>query len=183
MKKRIKTYKFRGKKSAHRNAVIKSQVIELIRNQKIKTTPIKAKALKASFDKLVTQAKKDTIASKSKVRTFFNSNERAIDRFYKIVEAKLSDRNSGYTRLIKTTPRAGDNAEQTFVVLVNYEPKEKKSKIKSVLEKREKQKEEKSIGSRIKRAVGVEKQETKAKQSGPKVDKSAKRKKTRRISM
>lgn len=147
--------KLQGKTHTHRRALIKSQVTELIRNQKIKTTPSKAKVLKSEFDKLVTKAKKDTPHSKNQVISFFGNNERAVERLYSIVESKLGDRNSGYTRVIKTLPRKGDGAAQCYVMLVNAEAPEKKSRIAGVLERQEKKKEEKSVSGRVKKAVGA----------------------------
>jgi large subunit ribosomal protein L17 len=144
MYKRVKKYKLQGKTAAHRDSLITSQVIELIRAEKIKTTPAKARVLKAEFDKLVTNAKKKTIAGDREVESFFRSNKRSIVRFNKVVDAQLGDRTSGYTRLIKTTPRVGDNADQVYVVLVNQGAKvEKKSKIEKTLETQEKKKKAK----------------------------------------
>lgn len=138
-----KKLKIQGKTSAHRKALMKSLVIELIRAKKIKTTPIKAKALKSTFDQLVTKAKKDSDHSRRQVVSFFGNNERAVERLYQVIGENLSDRTSGYTRVIHTLPRKGDNAKQVYVMLVNTEAQEQKSKIKQVLEKQEVQKEEK----------------------------------------
>ncbi|MDQ6984712.1 MAG: 50S ribosomal protein L17 [Candidatus Dojkabacteria bacterium] len=129
--------KIQGKTASHTKAMIKSQVIELVRNEKIKTTPAKSKALKSIFDRLVTKAKVGTQHSRRQVESFFNNNDRAINRFFYQVENKLGDRNSGYTRVIRTTNRAGDNAEQVYVMLVNVEAKAKKSKVSEALEKQE----------------------------------------------
>ncbi|BCX13492.1 MAG: hypothetical protein KatS3mg085_024 [Candidatus Dojkabacteria bacterium] len=139
-----KKIKLAGKKKSHREALIRSQVIELVRAGRIKTTPSKAKALKRVFDRLVTEGKKNTLASERRVRAFFGNNERSVVRFFDVVKEKLSDRNSGYTRVIKTLPRAGDNADQVYVMLVNTEVQEKKSKISKVLEKQSKKNEKKS---------------------------------------
>ncbi|MCA9380877.1 50S ribosomal protein L17, partial [Candidatus Dojkabacteria bacterium] len=133
-----KKFKIQGKTASHRKALVRSQVIELIRNGRIKTTPKKAKVLKKEFDKLVTTFKKDTRKSNQTVMSFFAENKRAFDRLGQVVADKLSDRNSGYTRVIKTLPRKGDNAEQSFVMLVNTEVKEKKTKLQKMLDDREK---------------------------------------------
>lgn len=133
-----KKIKIQGKDKAHKKALAKSQVIELIRNERIKTTPKKAKLLKSNFDKLVTKYKVGTDHAKNQVVSFLGAkNKRAFERFGHIVESKLQDRNSGYTRVIKTLPRKGDNADQVYVMIVNSEAKEKSSKIQSVLKKQE----------------------------------------------
>jgi large subunit ribosomal protein L17 len=154
-----KKIKISGKKKSHRKALIKSQVIELIRAQRIKTTPARAKALKRVFDRLVTEAKKDTMASERRVMAFFGNNKRATSRLYSIIKDKLSDRNSGYTRVIKTVPRPGDNAEQVYVMLVNADIQESKSRIAKVIEKQNKSRSGKTR-SKEKQVKGSDKKDT-----------------------
>jgi large subunit ribosomal protein L17 len=155
MYKLIKKNKLQGKTHAHRKSLVKSLIIELIRAEKIKTTKPRARAIKSGFDKLVTMAKKNTDASKRNIESFFAMNERAVNRFYHVVSEKLNDRSSGYTRVIHTLPRKGDNAPQVFVMLVNYEPKTSKSTVQKLLEKRKVSEEKKSVKGRIKKAIGV----------------------------
>lgn len=138
MNKRIKKYRLQGKTNAHRDSLILSQVIELIRAERIKTTPAKAKILKSQFDRLVTHAKRNTDSSRRVIESFFRSNQRSIERFQKVVENQLNDRDSGYTSIVHTLPRKGDNAAQVYVTLVNRTVKEKKSKIQKTLEAQEK---------------------------------------------
>ncbi len=132
-----KKYKIQGYTRSHKKALVKSQVIELLRAGRIKTTPPKARLLKREFDRIVTAYKKGTTSSHQKVRSLLGENVRAFERLGDVIDEKLSDRNSGYTRLIKTLPRKGDNAEQVYVILVNTEYSEKKSKLREALEKRE----------------------------------------------
>jgi large subunit ribosomal protein L17 len=144
-----------GKKASHRNSIIRSLIIELVRAEKIKTTPNKAKIVKSQFDKLVTMSKKETISGNKGVEAFFASNDRIISKFHEMVKTKFSDRNSGYTHLFHTLPRKGDNADQMYIMVVNYQEKEEKSNVQKLLEKRKASEEEKSVGGRIKKAVGV----------------------------
>lgn len=153
MYKRVKKYRLQGKTASHKNLLIRSLVSELVRAEKIKTTGAKARILKSQFDRLVTAAKRNNDASKRTIDSFFASNEKAVTKFYKLISEKLQDRNSGYTRLFKTLPRKGDNADQVFVMLVNYEQKEKKSNVEKLLEKRKKTSEEKSVAGRVKKAL------------------------------
>lgn len=149
MNKVINKYRMQGKTKSHKESLIRSLVLDLVRSEKIQTTPNKAKIVKSKFDRLVTHAKKNTVGSKKVIQAFFNSNERAIERFNKVVETKCGDRNSGYTRIIKTLPRKGDNAEQAFIMLTNYEGKAKKSEVSKMLEQRKKKEESKSIKGRV----------------------------------
>jgi large subunit ribosomal protein L17 len=133
-----KKIKIQGFTAAHKRSLIRSQVLELVRNGQIKTTTRKAKLLKASFDKLVTLHKRGTTSALNKLKSDLGENKRTFERFDYVVTNFLQDRNSGYTRVIKTLNRKGDNAEQSYVALVNFEGKEKKSKIAQVLEKQAK---------------------------------------------
>src|SRR4051812_21526265 len=103
MNKGNKKYRMQGKTMAHQKSILKSLVIELIRAEKIKTTPAKAKIVKSQFDRLVTKAKSNK-GGKHALESYFNQNERALEKFYKLVETKFGDRNSGYTHLIRTLP-------------------------------------------------------------------------------
>ncbi len=153
-----KKIKIQGKTASHRKALVKSQVVELIRTGKIKTSTKKAKLLKATFDKIVTAEKKKTISGDKAIRSFFGENERAIERFKFIVGDKLMDRQSGYVRVIKTLARPGDNADQAYVMLMNTELKEKGNKrVQKLLEKREENKEKKGgVVGRLTRGISKE---------------------------
>ena len=152
MNKQINKPRMQGKTASHVASLTRGLVMELIRNQQIKTTPTKAKVVKSKFDRLVTLSKKGD-SSKRMIQSFFASNEVAMTRFYKVVETQLQDRNSGYTRIIKTLPRKGDNAAQVYIMLVNAEAKEKKSEVQKLLEKRKKEDDKKSVVSKVKKAV------------------------------
>ncbi len=154
---RIKRPRMQGKTSDHRDAIIRSLVMELVRNEKLKTTPNRARILKSQFDKLVTKAKKNTDHSKRLVSSFFGDNTLAITKFYKLVENNFNDRNSGYAYSARTLPRKGDNSEQMYVMVVNRVEREKKSNIQKALEKREKADKEKSVVNKVRKAVGVNK--------------------------
>ena len=135
-----KKFKIQGYTKSHKKSLVRSQALELIRNGRIKTTPTKAKVLRKEFDKLVTSYKKNTVSSKRKVNSFFRENKKSINKFENVVKEKLSDRNSGYTRIIKTLPRKGDNADQAYIMLVNTEFKEKESRLKKILDQNKEKK-------------------------------------------
>ena len=160
MNKRINKYRIQGKDKAHKDLLIRSLVSDFIVAGKMKTTPTKAKIIKSEFDKLVTKVKLNNNSGNNSINSFFNTNTRIISVLKKTVEEKLGDRNSGYTRIIRTLPRKGDNAEQVYIMLMNYEQKEVKSEINKVLENQEKVKKEKSIAGKIQKTI---KQTTKSK--------------------
>lgn len=140
MYKRIKKYKLNGKDKSHAKSLIRGLVFDLSRHGKIKTTLAKAKVIKSAFDKLVTKAKNNTEYSRRLIASFFNNNERITNRFIKIVNQYLLNRTSGYTRLIKTVNRKGDNAEMAYIMITDYEPKnnKKRSLVDKIKEKTKK---------------------------------------------
>lgn len=135
MKKLVKKAKIQGKTHSHTHLYIKGMVGALVKSQKVKTTKHRAKLIGAQFDRLVTHLKKGNIKL---IEDYFNSNVLAKDKFVKVVNDQLGDRNSGYTRIIKTLNRVGDNADQVFLMLVNIEEKSKKSNVAKLLEQRAK---------------------------------------------
>lgn len=171
-----KKLKMPGKKASHRNAITRSLVMDLLRAERVKTTPTKAKIMKTQIDKLITAAKKDTGASKRTIQSFFASNEFAIEKLYKVAN-RITDRNSGYTRIIHTLPRKGDNSKQVYIMFVDFEAKEKKTKLQSLLEKKE-TKASKKVSKKAQKAERVKSEKVKE----AVVSKSTNTK-TRRISM
>ena len=117
MNKQITKPRMQGKTASHVASLTRSLVMELVRNQQIKTTPTKAKVVKAKFDRLVTLSKRGE-SSQRMIQSFFASNEKAIAKFNKVVETQLQDRNSGYTRIIKMNERRGDDALEVKLELV-----------------------------------------------------------------
>lgn len=143
MNKQIKKHRLQGKTASHTKLLSRGLVMELLRVGQIKTTPAKAKIIKSKFDRLVTLAKKGE-SSNGQLQSFFDSNAKAIAKFNKVVESQLQDRNSGYTSIVKTLPRKGDNAAQVYISIVNNQVKEKKSEVQKMLEKREKESKSKA---------------------------------------
>ena len=137
MNKRIKKIRMNGKNKEHTMAIIRSQALDLAVKKKIKTTLHKAKVLSRIFDRLVTHAKRGTKSGENYIKEFFSSNEKSIQRFMKIVNEYMQDRNSGYTRVIKTENRNGDNAKMAYIMfssITDFSNK-KKSVIAKAMEK------------------------------------------------
>ncbi len=149
-----KKLKMQGKKPSHRRALIKGQLNQLIRSGKVQTTPSKAKILKAEFDRLITEAKKETQASKRRVSTKLE-NDRSIVKLYESILPKLQEVNSGYALSARTLPRKGDNADQMIVVVRGMEFRERKSRLAKALEKQEKSDTSKDKGRIRERFKGV----------------------------
>lgn len=108
-----------GRKSAHRNAMLSNMCVSLIMHKRIFTTVAKAKALRKVVEPLITKAKEDTTHSR---RLVFQDlqNKFAVSELFQNVSQKVGDRPGGYTRIIKTGSRLGDNASMCFIELVDY---------------------------------------------------------------
>ena len=108
-----------GRKSAHRNAMLSNMSASLIIHKRIFTTVAKAKALRKVVEPIITRSKEDTTHSR---RIVFSTlqNKEALTELFQNVSQKVGDRPGGYTRIIKTGHRLGDNASMCFIELVDY---------------------------------------------------------------
>ena len=122
-----------------RTALFRSLVRSLILSEKIQTTETKAKAIKGLVDKIINQAK--TPATKRLVSQFV-IDKKAAEKLIKEIAPKLSNRNSGYTTVVKLGRRLGDGAMMVQMSLVEGK-KELKAETKETKVKKETKKEEK----------------------------------------
>ena len=114
-----KKFNHLGRTASHRNAMLANMACSLIKHKRITTTIAKAKALKKFVEPLITKAKDDTTNSRRVV--FSNLQDKyAVTELFKEISVKIADRPGGYTRIIKTGNRLGDNAEMCFIELVDY---------------------------------------------------------------
>ena len=114
-----KAFNHLGRKSAHRKAMLSNMASSLIMHKRIKTTTAKAKALKVFVEPLVTRAKEDTTHNR---RIVFRAlqNKEAVSELFRQISVKVGDRPGGYTRILKTEIRLGDNAEMCIIEFVDY---------------------------------------------------------------
>jgi large subunit ribosomal protein L17 len=114
-----KKFNHLGRTASHRNAMLSNMACSLITHKRIVTTVAKAKALKKFVEPLLTKSKDDTTNSRRVV--FSNLQDKnAVTELFKEISVKIADRPGGYTRIIKTGHRLGDNAEMCFIELVDY---------------------------------------------------------------
>ena len=144
--------RMQGKKPSHRRAIIQSQLIELIRAERLQSTPTKVKILKSEFDKLVTMAKKDSAASRKQVAETLRS-EKSVEKLYGKLLPRMADVNSGYTVQARALPRKGDNAPQMIIMVRGAEIAEKRSRARQQLAKQESKAKDSGVTGRIRQAV------------------------------
>lgn len=108
-----------GRKSAHRAAMLSNMACSLIEHKRITTTVAKAKALRGYVEPLITKSKTDSTHSR---RTIFSylQNKDIVTELFRDVAPKVADRPGGYTRIIRTGYRLGDNAEMCMIELVDF---------------------------------------------------------------
>ena len=108
-----------GRKSAHRKAMLSNMATSLILHKRISTTLAKAKALRTYIEPLITRSKEDSTHSRRLVFSHLQSKE-AVSELFREVSQKVAERPGGYTRILKTVNRLGDNANMCIVELVDY---------------------------------------------------------------
>ena len=123
-----KKFNHLGRTASHRSAMLSNMACSLIKHKRITTTVAKAKALKKFVEPLITKSKEDTTNSRRVV--FSNLQDKiAVTELFKEISVKIADRPGGYTRIIKTGNRLGDNAEMCFTELVDYNENMAKEKV------------------------------------------------------
>lgn len=108
-----------GRKSSHRKAMISNMACSLIRHKRINTTVAKAKALRVFVEPILTKSKKDSTHSRRVVFSYLQDKE-IVTVLFREIAPKIAERNGGYTRILKTGYRLGDNAEMCMIELVDY---------------------------------------------------------------
>jgi len=114
-----KKFNHLGRKTAHRKAMLSNMASSLIQHKRIATTLAKAKALQVYVEPLLTKSKEDTTHSRRMVFSKLQNKE-IVTELFKEVAVKIADRPGGYTRILRTGFRLGDNAEMCIIELVDY---------------------------------------------------------------
>ncbi len=114
-----KKFNHLGRKTAHRKAMLSNMACSLIEHKRINTTIAKAKALRVFVEPLLTKSKDDSTHSRRIVFSVLQNKE-VVTELFRDVAPKIADRPGGYTRIIRTGYRLGDNAEMCMIELVDY---------------------------------------------------------------
>lgn len=114
-----KKFNHLGRTKSHRKAMLSNMACSLIQNKRINTTLAKAKALRGYVEPLITKSKDDSTHSRRVVFGHLN-DKYAVTELFRDVAPKIANRAGGYTRIIRTGNRLGDNAEMCMMELVDY---------------------------------------------------------------
>ena len=114
-----KKFNHLGRKTAHRKAMLSNMAGSLIEHKRVMTTVQKAKALRKVVEPLVTRSKENTTHNRRIAFAVLRQKE-VVTELFNVVGPKVGDRPGGYTRIIKTGNRQGDNAEMCMIELVDF---------------------------------------------------------------
>ena len=114
-----KKFNHLGRKKAHREAMLSNMASSLLTHKRIFTTTAKAKALRVYVEPLITKSKDNTTHSRRVVFSYLQSKD-AVNELFTTIAPKVAERPGGYTRILKTGNRLGDNADMCMMELVDF---------------------------------------------------------------
>ena len=107
-----------GRKTAHRNAMLRGMVTYVLENGSIETTLTRAKEVRSMTEKMITLGKKNTLASRRAALAYI-TKEDVVKKLFSEIAPSYSSINGGYTQIYKLGPRRGDAAEMALIKLVD----------------------------------------------------------------
>ena len=110
-------YRKLGRDSAHRKAMLRNLVTDLLREGRIQTTEHRAKEARRQAEKMITLGKRGDLHARRQALAYIY-DESVVTKLFEDIAPKYADRQGGYTRLLKLGPRQGDGAEVVFLELV-----------------------------------------------------------------
>ena len=110
-------YRKLGRDSAHRKAMLRNLVTDLLREGRIQTTELRAKEARRQAEKMITLGKRGDLHARRQAMAYIY-DESVVTKLFEEIAPKYADRQGGYTRILKLGPRRGDAAEVVFLELV-----------------------------------------------------------------
>lgn len=131
-----------GKQPAHRRAVLRNLVTNLIEKERIHTTILRAKATRRLAEKMITLGKRDSLHARRQAAAFLMTPA-ATDKLFDELAPRFAERPGGYTRIIRAGWRLGDGADLAILEFIGskLKKKEKKQRRKEQVEAPEEEKE------------------------------------------
>jgi len=106
-----------SKPADQRKALLRALTTELIRRGEIKTTKVRAEAIRSTTDKIIGLAKDGSLHARRQAMGYVYDKQ-LVHALFEQAPTRYGDRNGGYTRIMRTVPRRGDNAEMAIIQLV-----------------------------------------------------------------
>lgn len=131
-----------GKQPAHRRAVLRNLVTNLVEKERIQTTIRRAKTIRPLAERLITLGKRDSLHARRQAAAFLMTPV-ATKKLFADLAPRFADRNGGYTRIIHSGWRIGDGAELAIIEFIGSELKKKEKKSRKKAEEAPEEQEEK----------------------------------------
>jgi large subunit ribosomal protein L17 len=116
-----------GRTTSHRKAMLRTMVTSLLKYEKIQTTDMKAKELKKVADKMITLGKRGDLHARRQAASYVRERD-VVGKLFGEMSERYKDRAGGYTRVVKSGYRAGDNAPMSIIEFVRNAEAEKPKK-------------------------------------------------------
>jgi large subunit ribosomal protein L17 len=116
-----------GRTTSHRKAMLRTMVTSFLKYEKIKTTDMKAKELKKVAEKMITLGKRGDLHARRQAAAYVRDRE-MVGKLFGELSTRYRDRSGGYTRIVKTGYRTGDNAPMSIIEFVRDAKTEKEKK-------------------------------------------------------
>ena len=126
-----------GRTSSHKEAMLRNMVTSVIKHERIRTTDMKAKELRKIAEKMITLGKRGTLHARRQALAVVRDEDMVSKLFGELAE-RFRDREGGYTRIVKTGYRFGDNAPVSILEYIPDEKKKEKAKPKAKAKAKEK---------------------------------------------
>lgn len=136
-----------GKQPAHRRAVLRSLVTNLVEKERIQTTIRRAKTIRPIAERMITLGKRDSLHARRQAAAFLMTPG-ATQKLFADLAPRFADRNGGYTRIIHSGWRLGDGAELAIIEFLGSELKKKEKKSRKKAEETPEEQEEKEAAAK-----------------------------------
>ena len=110
-------YRKLGRKTSHRNLMLRNLTTDVLKHGKITTTVTRAKETRRMAEKMITLGKKGDLNSRRAALAYI-TDEEVVKKLFSEIAPKYEERNGGYTRIIKLGERRGDSAPMSILELV-----------------------------------------------------------------
>jgi large subunit ribosomal protein L17 len=107
-----------GRTTSHRKAMLRTMVTSLLKHEKIQTTDMKAKELRKVAEKMITLGKRGDLHARRQAAAYVRERE-VVGKLFGEMSERYKERAGGYTRVIKSGYRAGDNAPMSIIEFVD----------------------------------------------------------------
>lgn len=122
-----------GRKNKHRSQMLKNLAISVLLYEKVTTTEARAKEVRVLIDKAINTAKKNDLSARKYLLSSLLHNNNAVNKLLEDLGPRFKDKKSGFVKLVKISPRKGDNSPRVVIMLTktkflnNVTPKTKEN--------------------------------------------------------